>query len=92
MKTIILYTLLQLTFIWFLVELFHLLRPVNAKEKEEERKKDYLKLQNMTTQEIMIFKNKNEFIKDVGCYDVLREFCNDDEIIKKCYPNYKRVK
>lgn len=67
------------------------------KEKEiiqtgkEERKNYYLKLQNMTTQEILLFKNKEQFIKDVGCYDVLRNFYTDNEIINKCYPNYKRL-
>ena len=61
------------------------------KEQEEEREKDYLKLLNMTTNEILIFKDKKDFIKDVGCYDILRNFYNDDEIIKKIYPNYKRL-
>lgn len=60
-------------------------------EEQEEREKAYLTLQNMTTQEILLFKRKEDFIKDVGCYDVLRNFYNDDEIIKKIYPNYKRL-
>lgn len=60
-------------------------------EQPEEREKAYLILQNMTTQEILLFKKKEDFIKDVGCYDVLRNFYNDDEIIKKIYPNYKRL-
>ncbi|MEE1125335.1 MAG: hypothetical protein U0L18_05285 [Acutalibacteraceae bacterium] len=60
-------------------------------EQPEEREKAYLTLQNMTTQEILLFKKKDDFIKDVGCYDVLRNFYNDDEIIKKIYPNYKRL-
>lgn len=61
------------------------------KEQTEEREKAYLTLQNMTTQEILLFKRKEDFIKDVGCYDILRNFYNDDEIIKKIYPNYKRL-
>lgn len=59
--------------------------------ESEEREKAYLKLLNMTTNEILIFKDKKDFIKDVGCYDILRNFYNDDEIIKKIYPNYKRL-
>lgn len=62
-----------------------------TKEEPEERKNYYLQLQNMTTQEILLFKKKDDFIKDVGCYDVLRNFYNDDEIIEKIYPNYKRL-
>lgn len=62
-----------------------------TKEEPEERKKYYLKLQNMTTQEILLFKDKKDFIKDVGCYDTLKSFYSDDEIIKKIYPNYKRL-
>ena len=60
-------------------------------EQPEEREKAYLILQNMTTHEILTFKKKDDFIKDVGCYDILRNFYNDDEIIKKIYPNYKRL-
>lgn len=60
-------------------------------EQPEEREKVYLILQNMTTQELLLFKKKDDFIKDVGCYDILRNFYNDDEIIKKIYPNYKRL-
>ena len=60
-------------------------------EETEEREKAYLVLQNMTTQEILLFKKKEDFIKDVGCYDVLKRFYNDNEIIEKIYPNYKRL-
>ena len=62
-----------------------------TKEQEEEREKAYLTLENMTTHEILLFKKKDDFIKDVGCYDILKNFYNDDEIIKKIYPNYKRL-
>ena len=66
-------------------------KPEAKKESPEERKDYYLKLQNMTTQEILLFKRKEDFIKDVGCYDILREFYNDNQIIDKVYPNYKRL-
>lgn len=60
-------------------------------EEQEEREQCYLKLQNMTTNEILLFKRKEDFIKDVGCYDILREFYNDKQIVEKVYPNYKRL-
>lgn len=66
-------------------------KPEAKKEQKEERDNYYLKLQNMTTQEILLFKRKEDFIKDVGCYDILREFYNDNQIIDKVYPNYKRL-
>lgn len=85
----------QVLVIILLISIFYIIYlMLNEQEEEnekEERKKEYLKLQNMTTQEILLFKDKKEFIKDVGCYDILREFYNDDEIIKKVYPNYKRI-
>lgn len=76
--------------LYFISSLFYN-KPEEKKEPKEERESYYLKLQNMTTQEILLFKRKEDFIKDVGCYDILREFYNDKEIIDKVYPNYKRL-
>ena len=93
MLRILLLTLLQLLIISILFITFYR-KPIKhetIKTTSEERTKDYLKLQNMTTKEILTFKRKEDFIKDVGCYDVLRKFYNDNEIIEKCYPNYKRL-
>ena len=91
LSNILIYTGSILLIIAFIYELAYLLQPKKQKESKEERKNYYLKLQNMTTQEILLFKNKEAFIKDVGCYDVLKNFYTDDQIISKCYPNYKRL-
>jgi len=88
-SNILIYTGFILLIIAFIYELAYLLQP--KKQKETKEKDYYLKLQNMTTQEILLFKNKEAFIKDVKCYDVLRNFYTDDQIINKCYPNYKRL-
>ena len=92
-SNILIYTGSILLIIAFIYELAYLLQPKKPKQKEseEESKNYYLKLQNMTTQEILLFKNKEQFIKDVKCYDILRNFYTDDQIISKCYPNYKRL-
>lgn len=90
---ILLLTLLQLLIIFIIFITFYR-KPIKheaIKKVSEERNNDYLRLQNMTTKEILTFKRKEDFIKDVGCYDVLRNFYNDNEIIEKCYPNYKRL-
>lgn len=89
--------ILLITLIIMATYLFIIILSMNKEEREEreeqpeEREKAYLTLQNMTTDEILLFKRKEDFIKDVGCYDILRNFYNDDEIIKKIYPNYKRL-
>lgn len=94
MKMILLYTTFIVVIIFVIIGLCYNEdieeREVQTEEKEE-REQYYLKLQNMTTNEILLFKNKKEFIRDVGCYDMLREFYNDEQIIKKVYPNYKRL-
>lgn len=93
MGTIFIIILIQLLIIAIITELFYNEESPEDQEKEktEERQETYLKLQNMTTQEILLFKKKEDFIRDVGCYDILRNFYTDDEIIKKIYPNYKRL-
>ena len=77
--------------LYFISSLFYKETETKQEKPKEERESYYLKLQNMTTQEILLFKRKEDFIKDVGCYDILREFYNDKEIIDKVYPNYKRL-
>lgn len=91
---ILLYTMIIITIIFVIIGLCYNEDIEETKEKETEkqdREQCYLKLQNMTTKEILLFKDKKEFIRDVGCYDVLREFYNDEQIINKVYPNYKRL-
>lgn len=89
--------ILLITLIIMATYIFIIILSMNKEEREEqeeqpeEREKAYLTLQNMTTDEILLFKRREDFIKDVGCYEILRNFYNDDEIIKKIYPNYKRL-
>lgn len=94
MTMILLYTTFIVLIIFIIIGLCYNedIEETEEQEREtEEREQCYLKLQNMTTNEILLFKNKKEFIRDVGCYDVLREFYNDEQIINKVYPNYKRL-
>lgn len=93
MGMILLYTTFIVVIIFVIIGLCYNedIEETEEQIETEEREQYYLKLQNMTTNEILLFKNKKEFIRDVGCYDVLREFYNDEQIIDKVYPNYKRL-
>lgn len=93
MEMILLYTTFIVVIIFVIIGLCYNedIEETEEQIETEEREQYYLKLQNMTTNEILLFKNKKEFIRDVGCYDVLREFYNDEQIIDKVYPNYKRL-
>lgn len=67
------------------------------KESPEEREKTYLKLLNMTTQEILLFKNKKDFIDTIKQYDSIKYFLkgteeeNIQQLIKWYYPGYKKL-
>lgn len=93
MEMILLYTTFIVVIIFVIIGLCYNedIEETEEQIEKEEREQCYLKLQNMTTKEILLFKDKKEFIRDVGCYDVLREFYNDEQIINKVYPNYKRL-
>ena len=92
MERIFLYTMIIVILIFVIIGLcYNEEYDEEEIEEQEEREQCYLKLQNMTTQEILLFKRKEDFIKDVGCYDILREFYNDSQIIDRVYPNYKRL-
>ena len=88
---ILLYTMIIVILIFVLIGICYNEEEPEETEEQEEREKAYLTLQNMTTNEILLFKRKEDFIKDVGCYDILREFYNDEQIVNKVYPNYKRL-
>lgn len=66
-------------------------------KEESKEKSNYLQLQNMTTQEILLFKNKNEFIKTIKDYDTIKYFLKgtEEEKIKQLitwyYPGYERL-
>ena len=68
-----------------------------TKEETEERKNYYLQLQNMTTQEIILFKNKKEFIDTIKQYDTIKHFLkgteeeNNEQLIEWFYPGYKKL-
>ncbi len=92
MDKIVLYTTFLVVIIFVIIGLcYNEEYEEEETEEQEEREQVYLTLQNMTTNEILLFKRKEDFIKDVGCYDILREFYNDNQIINKVYPNYKRL-
>lgn len=67
------------------------------KEQTEEREESYLKLLNMTTNEILLFKNKNDFIKTIKQYDTIKYFLkgteeeNNKQLIEWYYPGYKKL-
>ena len=66
-------------------------------EEPEERNNYYLQLQNMTTQEILLFKNKKEFIDTIKQYDTIKYFLkgteeqNIEQLIDWYYPGYKKL-
>lgn len=91
MDKILLYTTFLVVITFVIIGLCYNEEEEAEETEEQEREKVYLTLQNMTTNEILLFKKKEDFIKDVGCYDILREFYNDKQIVEKVYPNYKRL-
>lgn len=99
MNNILIYTLLILFIIIILIMIFASLEDEKEEDKKEiqEPIKNYLQLQNMTTQEILLFKNKNEFIKTIKDYDTIKYFLKgtEDENIKQLitwyYPGYERL-
>lgn len=68
-----------------------------TKEQPEERNDYYLQLQNMTTDEILLFKNKKEFINTIKQYDSIKYFLkgteeeNINQLIEWYYPGYKKL-
>lgn len=68
-----------------------------SKIKESEEIKNYLQLQNMTTNEIIQFRNKNEFLKTIKDYDTIKYFLkgteeeNTNKLIEWYYPGFKRL-
>lgn len=66
-------------------------------EEQEERNNYYLQLQNMTTQEILLFKNKKEFIDTIKQYDTVKHFLkgkeeeNTQQLINWFYPGYEKL-
>lgn len=66
-------------------------------EEPEERNNYYLQLQNMTTDEILVFKNKKEFINTIKQYDSIKYFLkgteeqNIEQLIEWYYPGYKKL-
>lgn len=63
----------------------------------EERQDYYLQLQNMTSQEILLFKNKKEFIDTIKQYDSIKYFLkgteeeNIEQLIEWYYPGFKKL-
>lgn len=113
MESIIIYTSLILSIITITTLYFYMLGEGNRKEKiiykenkrdyreykepSEERKELYLQLANLTTGEILQFKNKNEFIRSIQGYDTIKHFLkgtereNQDQLINWYYPGYKKL-
>ena len=65
-----------------------------AKEKEDIA---YLTLQNMTTDEILRFRNKNDFMRTIEGYETIKYFLkgteeeNIDKLINWYYKGYKKI-
>lgn len=66
-------------------------------EIKEAKNSIYLTLQNMTTEEILQFKNKNDFIKTIKDYDMIKYFLkgteeeNNNKLINWYYPEYRKL-
>lgn len=75
------------------------IKPEREEQQEatEERQDYYLQLQNMTTDEILLFKNKKEFIDTIKQYDSIKYFLkgteeeNIEQLIDWYYPGYKKL-
>ena len=71
--------------------------PEEKKEAPEERKNYYLQLKNMTTHEILLFKDKKEFINTIKQYDSIKYFLkgteeeNINQLISWYYPGFKKL-
>ena len=99
-KTIIIdLTIIFLIFSVFLV-LGYFIRESTEEVKEipkEEKKKFYLQLINTSTEEILSFKNKKEFIDTIEGFDTIKYFLkgteeeNINQLIKWYYPEYKKL-
>ena len=99
-KTIIIdLTIIFLIFSVFLV-LGYFIRESTEEVKEipkEETKKFYLQLINTSTEEILSFKNKKEFIDTIEGFDTIKYFLkgteeqNTNQLIKWYYPEYKKL-
>lgn len=67
------------------------------REEQEERQEYYLQIQNMTTQEIILFKNKKDFIKTIKDYDSVKYFLkgteeeNTNQLLEWYYPGFKKM-
>lgn len=96
MITIIYIVLLQLLIIGLITSIFYNEFPEDQ-EKEKEKQEIYLKLQNMTSQEILLFKDKKEFINSIKQYDTIKYFLkgteeeNIKQLINWYYPGYKKL-
>ena len=94
-RIILLVAILQITIIITLISGFYN-EPEEA-EEQEERQEYYLQLQNMTTQEILLFKNKKDFIKTIKDYDSVKYFLkgteeeNTNQLLEWYYPGYKKM-
>ena len=83
--------------IFMLIYIFSIEKDDEETEIKEVKNSIYLSLQNMTTDEILQFKNKNDFIKTIKDYDMIKYFLkgteeeNTDQLIKWYYPQYKKM-
>ena len=113
MESIILYTSLILSITTMTTLYFYILGEGNRKEKiiykenkrdyreykepGEERKELYLQLANLTTGEVLQFKNKNDFIRNIQGYDTVKHFLkgteeeNTKQLIEWYYPGFKKL-
>ena len=95
--TNILIITLIITLIYTLIIILTINKETPTKEEPEERENYYLQLLNMTTGEILLFKNKKEFINSITQYDMIKHFLKgtEEENIKRLiewyYPEYKKL-
>ena len=83
--------IINLSLIITLLLIFSTLDRPEKEEIKEERENMYMKLLDLTTNEIKLIKNKKEFEDMIEGYSILSKFFTDNEIINKYYPNYKRL-
>lgn len=95
---ILILTLLIIFNYLLLINAFYRDEEETEKETQKEDRNDfYIKLLNTTTEEILTFKNKKDFINSIEGYDTIKYFLkgteeeNNNKLIEWYYKGYKKL-
>lgn len=99
MDKILLYTVIIVVIIFVLIGLCYNeeLEEQDYTEELEDREEAYLTIQNMTSNEVLLFKDKKQFIDTIKQYDTIKYFLkgteeeNTNKLLEWYYPGYKKL-